>query len=67
LQENCRLRKDIIAMEKAIAERLGYLQRYKVLYYNNVTNKYIFIPPQPQSHKAVITDDGEHHPSLLLV
>ena len=25
------MRKDIIAMEKAIAERLGYLQRYKVM------------------------------------
>jgi len=24
------VRQDIIAMEKAIAERLGYLQRYKV-------------------------------------
>jgi len=30
VQENCRVRKDIIAMEKAIAERLGYLQRHKV-------------------------------------
>jgi len=25
------VRKDIIAIEKAIAERLGYLQRYKVV------------------------------------
>jgi len=30
IQENCRVRKDNIEMEKAIAERLGYLQRYKV-------------------------------------
>jgi len=32
IKENCRARKDIIAMEKAIAERLGYLQRYKVVF-----------------------------------
>jgi len=31
VEENCRARKENMAMEKAIAERLGYLQRYKVI------------------------------------
>jgi len=30
-------------MEKAIAERLGYLQRYKVLCHDSITNKHILI------------------------
>jgi len=36
-QENCLARKDMIAMEKAIAERLGYLQRYKVVLTTDVS------------------------------
>lgn len=31
-QENGRMKGDMIAMEKAIAERLGYLQRHKVMF-----------------------------------
>ena len=30
IQENTKLKNDMIAMEGAVAERLGYLQRYKV-------------------------------------
>ena len=30
IQENAKLLRDMAAMEKAVTERLGYLQRYKV-------------------------------------
>ena len=32
LQENNRLRDDMMMLEKSVTERIGYLQRHKVLY-----------------------------------
>ena len=39
LQEVNRLKNEMVAMEKAVVERMGYLQRYKVRYRDSITSR----------------------------